>query len=187
MNELDIDITIDDEWLEEDTLPTKYRASMPPKAIPIYRFAVRDGLDSKFVPSQADPDATGWDVRCAESGGVVLEAMQYAKIRLGVRMFAPKGWWLELRPRSSSHFKKNLHCLYGVIDETYENELMFSCQYVPMVAWTNKMKIEFGERIGQVIPVRKQLMVASEVANEEFDRLCEKRGGKRGTGGFGST
>jgi dUTPase len=183
----EIEITLDDEWLEEDTLPSKYRASIPPKAIPIFRFAVREGLDSKFVPSISDPDASGWDVRCAEPDGVKFHhAFQHEKIRLGIRMFAPKGWWLELRPRSSTHAKKHLHCLYGVIDETYENELMFSCQFIPP-AMRSTLEISFGERIGQLIPIRKQIMVATEISNEEFDKLCEKRGGQRGTGGFGST
>jgi dUTPase len=184
----EIEITLDDEWLEEDTLPSKYRASMPPRAIPIYRFAVREGLDSKFVPNQADVEATGWDVRCAEPEGIKFHSpFQHEKIRLGIRMFAPKGWWLELRPRSSTHAKKHLHCLYGVIDETYENELMFSCQFIPPQMYRSQLEVAFGERIGQIIPIRKQLMVAAEVSNEEFDKLCKKRGGARGTGGFGST
>ena len=47
--------------------------------------------------------------------------------------------------------------------------------------------IPFGERIAQLIPVRRQEMLCESVSNEEFDRLCVERGGKRGSGGFGST
>lgn len=45
-------------------------------------------------------------------------------------------------------------------------------------------RIEFGERIGQLIPVRRQEMSVSEISNEEFEELVQARGGRDG---FGST
>jgi len=108
--------------------------------VPNFIFALREDLEqyskSEFIPERADEQATGWDVRCAEPGGVQLYPFEHAKIRLGIRMFAPPEWWLELRPRSSTHAKKHLHSLYGVIDETFENEILFSCQYIPVTTWT---------------------------------------------------
>jgi len=164
---------------------------------PVYRFAVRADLyqeEDQFLPTKSDPEATGFDVRCAEPEGVTITPFQYSKIRLGFRAFPPEGWWFELRPRSSSHAKKNLHCLYGVIDETYENELIFSCQYLPekplidpiSMSVPPPLKIGFGERIGQIIPVKRQEMVVQKVTNEDFDELCKKRNAQR-NGGLGST
>ena len=160
---------------------------------PVFKFAVRADIQEdseQFLPTKSDPEATGFDVRCAEPFGLVpgeilLLPFQFAKIRLGFRAFSPPGWWFELRPRSSSHANKNLHCLYGVIDETYENELIFSCQYLPPDL-KSSLKIKFGERIGQIIPVKRQEMAVERVTNEEFDELCKQRDSKR-KGGLGST
>lgn len=160
--------------------------------VPVYRFAVREDLyqeEDQFLPTRSDPEATGFDVRCAEEKGVILKPFDFAKIRLGFRAFSPPGWWFELRPRSSSHAKKNLHCLYGVIDETYENEVIFSCQYLPPNPTNGELKelkITFGERIGQIVPVKRQDMLVEKVTNEQFDLLCKQRDSQR-KGGLGST
>lgn len=168
--------------------------------IPQYKFAVTDGLDDSYLPVRGDSYATGWDVRAADN--ITFSPLETIKIPLGLRCFAPPGWWLELRPRSSTFTKKNLSALYGVIDESYAGELLFACQWNPSVLKINKrmkfgietnlweenqLKIEKGERIGQLIPVRRQEMEIQRISNEEFEKLCQQRGCERGTGGFGST
>jgi dUTP pyrophosphatase len=159
--------------------------------IPIFKFAIMDytfvnNSSISFLPTKAHDNDTGWDVKAAEN--FTLRAGQYTKIPLGFRIFAPPGWWLELRPRSSSFAKKQLHALYGVIDTEYENELVFACQYIPdLSAMGQDLKIEFGDAIGQIIPVKRQEMKVETISNEEFARLTQERKGLRGTGGFGST
>lgn len=154
--------------------------------VPIFKFVLNDGVNDDFLPTRAENKATGWDVRCAEE--VMLRPGQYAKIALGFRMFAPPGWWLELRPRSSSFAKKKLHCLYGVIDEAYEGQMVFACQYIPDISSLgNDLKIEAGEAIGQLIPIKRQEMLVEKVSNEEYTKLTQQRQATRGTGGFGST
>lgn len=167
--------------------------------IPTYKFALREDLkdDKRFLPTRAEPDATGWDVRAAmhDKNALTVFSGQYVKIPLGIRSFCPPGWWYELKPRSSSFAKKGLHALYGTIDQNFENELIFAAQYLPGMTqsdgkvefYTNKLVIEFGEAIGQIIPVKRQEMLVEEVSNEEYDNLCKVRNGVRGIGGFGST
>ena len=155
------------------------------KQPPVFRFALRDDVDMSFLPKKAEDKATGWDVRCAEPKGVLFHPGEMVTIRLGFRMFAPDGWWLELRPRSGIFVKKSIHALYGVIDETYENELLFAARYLP--AHYGDLFIDYGERIGQVIPVRHQEMIVEAIHNDAYDKACETRSASRGTGGFGST
>jgi dUTP pyrophosphatase len=165
-----------------------YDGYNPP--IPVYRFAMRQELmhQSQYHPKKGSERASGWDVRAAPAQPIVLRAGQYAKIPLGFRVFPPEGWWLELRPRSSTFAKKQLHCLYGVIDEDYQGECLFACQYIPDISSLgNNITITSGEAIGQIIPVRRQEMKVELVTNEEYEKLTQERNTSRGQGGFGST
>jgi deoxyuridine 5'-triphosphate nucleotidohydrolase len=153
--------------------------------LPKFKFLLNDGLSSDFLPTKATETDTGWDVRSAEE--LIIKPMEYVKIDLGFRMFAPPGWWLELKPRSSSFAKKHLHALYGTIDESYEGPMIFAAQYIPDRNIHPDLHINKGDAIGQLLPIRRQEMLVEQVTPEEFETLCKQRNAKRGTGGFGST
>lgn len=168
--------------------------------IPTYKFAITEEVikacqeidlnPEDFVPKKSDPDATGWDVRCALPNGLELHACSYYKIPLGFRAFCPKGWWAELKPRSSSFTKRHCHVLYGTIDETFEREWLFACQYIPdgcdLLHKNNPARIEFGDRIGQIIPVKRQEMNVEIISNQDIENEYKDRNAVR-SGGFGST
>jgi deoxyuridine 5'-triphosphate nucleotidohydrolase len=172
-----------------------------PLNTPQFYFSVRDDLttlclDTKvtpenFLPNKADPESTGYDVRCAQPGGIIIKPGSYLKIPLGFRMYAPAGWWLSLAPRSSTFIKKHIHALYGVIDQTYENEMMFVGQYIPdssdLLNSNVDLSIEFGERIAQIIPVERQDMVINSISSKEIDEKYSLRNTSRGIGGFGAS
>jgi len=177
--------------------------------IPEFKFAVREDLKDcgiDFLPTRATSRSAGWDVKAAFKDIKLLKLYPFetAKIPLGFRGFCPEGWWYELKPRSSTFGKKNMHCLYGTIDEDYEGELLLACQYIPpqlnrpweefeyygMISAefdSKPLVINFGDALGQIIPVKRQEMIVMEVTNEEYDELCRNRQGTRGAGGFGST
>lgn len=172
------------------------------KNIPTYKFALREDLKDRkeFLPTRAEPKATGWDVRSTID--LTIRPFQLVKIPLGFRSFCPEGWWFELKPRSSSFAKKNLHALYGTIDETYEGELVFACQYLPPATYhkdkiilqdwfqycqSQTLEIKAGDAIGQIIPVERQEMNVIEASNEEIEEEFSARAAIRGAGGFGST
>lgn len=146
---------------------------------------------SDFLPRRTRPKDTGYDIRCAAPEGVRLEPFRYFKIPLGIRMFAPDGWWVELRPRSGTFMNDHIHSLYGVIDETYENELTFAGIYIPdgnkILAANSPTTIQFGRRIAQIIPVYRREMTIEEIDNSGYDELCRNRNDPRGTGGYGSS
>lgn len=169
-------------------------------AVPEFRFLLTPDArgDKKFLPTRAEPTATGWDVRaCLPAGPLTLRPTQTALIPLGFKVFCPEGWWFEIRPRSSSFAKKNLASLYGIVDQDYHGDVKFACQFTPdfgqMPGWSSgawdmaRRTIEDGEALGQIVPVRRQEMTVSEVNAEEYERLCSERGGARKGGGFGST
>lgn len=169
--------------------------------LPTFKFALREDLknNKEFLPVRGEPKATGWDVRAANS--LIIAPFENVKIPLGFRTLCPEGWWFELKPRSSTFAKKNLHALYGTVDETYEGELIFACQYIPPFLHNKifdfslisdyfnnaKLEINFGDAIGQIIPIRRQEMNVIEATNEEIEEDFKRRAAKRGAGGFGST
>jgi dUTPase len=175
--------------------------------VPKFKFAIKEGLSDIYLPTRGTEKSTGWDVRSADR--LIIRAGEYAKIPLGFRLFCPLGWWMELRPRSSSFAKKNLHALHGVIDEDYEGQCIFACQYIPPLRIEAELDepygsgykingvitkyvaedliIQEGEAIGQIIPIKRQEMIVERVSNEEYEKLCKERSASRGAGGFGST
>lgn len=161
---------------------------------PIFKFAIREDLkdvEDMFVPTRAEPYATGWDVRAASKNRnpILIYPYEYFKIPLGFSALPPEGWWFQLFPRSSSLTKKHMHNLIGIIDEHYSLEVLFAGQYCPDKDNLNMhapLKIEFGESIGQIIPVKRVDMVVEKISIEEFNDLCSKRQSVR-IGGFGST
>lgn len=186
--------------------------------VPNFKFALRNGLEnsnkfesSYFLPTKGEPFATGYDVRAAlYRDSIIIKPGEYFKIPLGFRVIPEEGWSFELHPRSSSFAKKNMHCLIGIIDEHYAEEVMFCGQYIPEFDLSTNvderdqystdcrdydatttisrefLEINFGNAIGQIIPVKRISMNVSEITNKEFDRLCKERNAVR-NGGFGST
>tara|TARA_Y100000310_G_scaffold327272_1_gene393343 strand:+ start:341 stop:865 length:525 start_codon:yes stop_codon:yes gene_type:complete len=169
--------------------------------VPVYKFALTSELSSAcadhetlsvedFLPTRSEPEASGWDVRCADPNGISLRGGVYYRIPLGFRAFCPPGWWAELNPRSSSFLKRHLHSLYGKIDETYPDQWFFLCQYLPdasaIINNNNPKRVEFGDRIGQVMPVRRQDMGVEIISNEEMNEEIKNRDAAR-KGGLGST
>lgn len=160
---------------------------------PSFRFALREDLkdDKRFLPTRATPKSAGYDCRCAQEDRkpIVLRAGQYVKIPLGFRTIIPDGWWLKINPRSSTFVKKSLHCLYGVLDTDWRGFSCLVAQYVPSVnSMGNDLVLEFGEAIGQLIPMRLHEMDVNEISNEAFDELCKNEVDNiRQDKGFGST
>jgi len=154
------------------------------KSVPDFKFCLVEGCDDTFLPTKGESKSTGWDVRSRIK--TVIHPYSYFKIPLGFKAFPPDGWWFHLNPRSSSFIKLNMHCLIGIVDEAFPLEVMFCGQYMPEQKNKSTLTIDVGDRIGQIIPVKRQEMIVSSISNEEFDRLVSERAAER-TGGMGST
>lgn len=157
--------------------------------IPTFTFALREDIkdQKQFLPTKAEPNATGYDVRAAfiDKQDLLLNQFDYFKIPLGFRAICPIGWYYQLHPRSSSFVKKHMHNLIGIIDETFSNELIFAGQYIP-VSSTDKLIIKYGDAIAQILPKKYSNIYIEEVNNKEYDDFCKRRNAPR-NGGFGST
>jgi dUTPase len=154
------------------------------KSVPDFKFSLVEGCDDTFLPTKGEPKATGWDVRARTK--TVIQPYSYFKIPLGFKAFPPDGWWFHLYPRSSTFIKLNMHCLTGIIDEAFPLEVMLCGQYIPEKNNKAIITINAGDRIGQIVPVKRQEMIISNISSEEFDKLVSERASER-VGGMGST
>lgn len=136
-------------------------------------------LPDVTLPEYHSKEAAGFDISAGESA--IIEPGQVKKIRTGLVVEAPEGYFLMLTCRSSLSSKKGLHLANGVgtIDRDYsgpEDEIHIILHNFS----TQEVKIEKGERLVQGI-----FMPVQQVEWEEQGQIREEsRGGIGSTGGY---
>lgn len=131
--------------------------------------------DNAIKPSYANPGDAGMDLTAVEvekSGNWFFPLYTY---RTGIALELPRTHFVMLTPRSS--LSKKLMWManhVGIIDSDYRGELIFKFRSILGI---NPYKV--GERIGQMILLRKSKMELTKVGSISIT--------KRGEGGFGST
>lgn len=128
------------------------------------------------LPVYSTAEAAGADVRSVDR--YVLEPGERRLVQTGLDCDIPKGWEIQVRPRSGLAFKQGVTVLNapGTIDSDYQGPLgvlLINLGSEPFV-------IEPGDRIAQIVvaPVTQGAFGWSGGVSRETDR---------GAGGFGST
>jgi dUTP pyrophosphatase len=125
------------------------------------------------LPRRATPGSACFDVHAAER--TVLRSGEVTRVRTGLRMRAPPGTFLEIRPRSGLSTKGVVMVnAPGTIDEDYAGEVQVPLTYL----FAGEYAIEPGDRIGQM---RVVLLETSEIAPGTVAPIAGR------DGGFGST
>lgn len=142
----------------------------------VLRFARLHEADSDIpLPAHATEGASGLDLR--SSAALVLPPGGRAAVPTGLRVEIPRGWELQVRPRSGLALKHGVTCLNspGTIDSDYRGEI----RVILANLGGEPFAIERGDRIAQ-------LVLAAVIPCEI--RLAETLPDTdRGAGGFGST
>ena len=135
---------------------------------------VRDGRHQ--LPKYATADSAGVDFYAYLDAPLVLNPGERKLIPLGVAMAIPKGYELQLRPRSGLALKHGITLVNtpGTIDSDYRNEI----GAIVINHGTEPVVIADGDRIAQ--GVFNEYIQAKFVAVDELDETERK-------GGFGST
>jgi dUTP pyrophosphatase len=125
------------------------------------------------LPHRATSGSACFDLRSAEA--VTLRRGRVALVRTGLRMTAPKGTFLEVRPRSGLGTKGVLMVnAPGTIDRDYAGEVRVPLTYL----FAGSYRIAVGDRIGQIRVVRD--LPTRLVLGRVHDSASRQ-------GGFGST
>jgi len=140
--------------------------------IRLFRLAHGEGLP---LPRYASEDAVGLDVSSAEDR--TLEQGQRHAFATGFAIEIPRGYEVQVRPRSGLAIKHGITCLNtpGTIDSDYRGEV----KVILVNLGQEPFEVRRGERIAQLVP--------APVLRADFVEVGELAETARGEGGFGST
>lgn len=134
------------------------------------------------VPKYATPGSAGFDLVAIED--TIIYPVQTQVIRTGLAMAVPKGFELQIRPRSglSLHTKLRVANSPGTVDSDYRGEIgiiITNTEPELSLSGYGAVAIKKGDRIAQG--------VICPVVRAEFEVVDSLDETTRGSGGFGST
>ena len=129
------------------------------------------------LPTQASPGSSGFDLRAAVDGELVLRPGERLLVPTGIVLEIPPGWEGQVRPRSGLALRHGIGLVNapGTIDSDYRGEVGVILINLGDAPCTLKR----GDRIAQ--------LVFSRVESVEWEEADTLEDSGRGDGGFGST
>ena len=129
------------------------------------------------IPKYETPGSSGMDIAAHIENAITINPGEKAIVSTGFSIAIPKGYEVQIRPRSGLAAKKNITVLNtpGTIDADYRGEI----KVILINLGKEKFIIENGERVAQ--------MVVCPVVQASLEEVKELSDTQRGSGGFGST
>ena len=129
------------------------------------------------LPKYETQGSSGMDLSANVVSSINIEPGKKEIIPTGIAISVPKGFEVQIRPRSGLAAKHNVTVLNtpGTVDADYRGEL----KVILINLGQETFKIEKGFRIAQ--------MVLSPVVQAKFEEVDNLDDTERGEGGFGST
>ena len=133
--------------------------------------------DTVTIPKYETPGSSGMDIAAHIANNIIINPGEKSLVSTGFSIAIPKGYEVQIRPRSGLAAKKNITVLNtpGTIDSDYRGEI----KVILINLGKEKFIIENGERIAQ--------MVVCPVIQANLEEVKELSDTHRGSGGFGST
>ena len=133
--------------------------------------------DKVLIPKYETPGSSGMDIHAYLENKIEINPGEKALIPTGFALSIPKGFEIQIRPRSGLAAKKSISVLNtpGTIDSDYRGEI----KVILINLGKDKFIVENQLRIAQ--------MVLSPVIQVELKEVKELSETDRGSGGFGST
>ena len=129
------------------------------------------------LPKYETSGSSGMDISAFMKNNIEIKPGEKSIISTGFHLSIPKGFEVQIRPRSGLAAKKSISVLNtpGTIDADYRGEI----KVILINLGKEKFIIENGMRIAQ--------MVVCPIVQAEFEEVNELSITDRGSGGFGST
>ena len=132
---------------------------------------------SVSIPKYETQGSSGMDIAAHIEDNIIINPGEKALVPTGFSIAIPKGYEIQIRPRSGLAAKKNVTVLNtpGTIDADYRGEI----KVILINLGKEKFTVENGERIAQ--------MVVCPVVQAILEEVKELSDTQRGLSGFGST
>ena len=134
---------------------------------------------SNFVstPKYETPGSSGMDIAAHIENNLIINPGEKALVATGFSIAIPRGYEVQIRPRSGLAAKKSITVLNspGTIEADYRGEI----KVILINLGKEKFVVKNGERIAQ--------MVVCPVDQANLDEVKELSDTARGSDGFGST
>ncbi len=129
------------------------------------------------LPKYETSGSSGLDLAANLKSEISIESGKTAIIPTGISLSIPKGFEIQIRPRSGLAAKNRISVLNtpGTIDADYRGEI----KVILINLGSETFIVEKGLRIAQ--------MVVCPVVKAKFEEVTELNETRRGQGGFGST
>ena len=129
------------------------------------------------LPKYETAGSSGMDLAANIAGNIIIDPGKTAIIPTGLALSVPKGFEVQIRPRSGLAAKKKISVLNtpGTIDSDYRGEI----KVILINQGQETFKVEKGLRIAQ--------MVVCPVVQAQIKEVEDLSETERGKGGFGST
>ena len=133
--------------------------------------------NSVLLPKYETLGSSGMDIAAHIGENVIINPGEKALVSTGLSVAIPRGYEIQIRPRSGLAAKKNITVLNtpGTIDSDYRGEI----KVILINLGKEKFIVENGERIAQ--------MVVCPVVQADLEETEELADTERGSDGFGST
>ena len=130
-----------------------------------------------ILPKYETDGSSGMDLAACINETIIIQPNNKAIIPTGISLSIPKGFEIQIRPRSGLAAKNTLTVLNtpGTIDSDYRGEI----KVIIINLGITEFKVEDKLRIAQ--------MVLCPVIKAEFEEVDNLNMATRGEGGFGST
>ena len=129
------------------------------------------------LPKYKTSGSSGMDLEANIVSDIIIEPGKTAIIPTGLAVSIPKGFEIQIRPRSGLAAKNKISVLNtpGTIDADYRGEI----KVILINLGQDTFKVENGLRVAQ--------MVACPIAQVNLEEVDDLKNTDRGSGGFGST
>ena len=141
------------------------------------KIQIKKFSSSVLIPKYETLGSSGMDIAAHINENIIINPGEKALVPTGFSMAIPRGYEVQIRPRSGLAAKKNITVLNtpGTIDADYRGEI----KVILINLGKEKFVVENGERIAQ--------MVVCPVVQANLEEVKELSETKRGSSGFGST
>lgn len=132
--------------------------------------------ESNNVPPRYETKgSSGVDVKSKLEKDVLIKPMERVAIPTGLFLQIPKGYEIQIRPRSGLSLKTGLVAILGTIDSDYRGEIKIILSNLS----SKDIIIRDGDRVAQ--------MVLAKVEEIDWEIINTLENSERGEKGFGST